>query len=128
LFHQDQLLVDFPDIPKTYLTITLAANNMLYAPSYFALLAERKKGPPFPYTPIKSLRRSKTKGKARAVEDYHFAIERLWLLEQLEKAETGEAQPVEDGCAEGEGIECGCCFTDHPFVGPFSPPLKEGSD
>ncbi len=53
------------------------------------------------------------KGKGRAKVDPEFEREKAWLSRQDEKE---EAVVTEEEVPEGEGIECGCCFSEYPFV------------
>ena len=53
--------------------------------------------------------RRKDKGKARY--DLEYDKERAWLLRKLQE---DSAFGLEE--EEGEGFECGCCFTEYPFV------------
>ncbi|KAJ3717653.1 hypothetical protein DFJ43DRAFT_789592 [Lentinula guzmanii] len=117
----EQLMVDFPDIPKPHIRKILYANKGLYAPTHLHLAEEKARGTPFPYFPKKILYKPPSKGKHRALEDAEFTRERAWLLEKLKenelKMDVAVAEQVNqqeyDEC--GDGIECGCCFTTYPF-------------
>lgn len=116
-FSLDYLLrVDFPTIPKEYVTRTFFNQKSLYAPAYIALKQDMEDGSKF--VPNKSAKRSessrgksKSKAKAKALpESKDFERERKWLLEYLdERAELEECE------RDGTGVECGCCFGDYPF-------------
>ncbi|CAE6398806.1 unnamed protein product [Rhizoctonia solani] len=107
----DHLLrVDFPTIPKDYITRTFFGKKSLYAPTFIALKEDLKDGSKF--IAKKSAKRTeKSRGKAKAPpmsED--FDNERIWLLNYLdERAELEECEQ------NGTGVECGCCFGDYPF-------------
>ena len=46
--------------------------------------------------------------------DPEFEKERAWLIRKLqEEVAAGMDNTMED---EGEGFECGCCFSSYPFV------------
>ena len=127
---QEQLYVDFPDIPQVHVNAMLAVHLNLYAPTYLYLQKERR-GAKLPYVPEphkKSKRRvsAKKKGKRKAaLHDAEFLRERQWLLAKLaqDAANVGKKPTVEvEGTSaqeiieEMDGIECGCCFTEYPFV------------
>ncbi|KAF9030307.1 hypothetical protein BDZ89DRAFT_1064727 [Hymenopellis radicata] len=103
----DQLTVDFPDIPKAHLRKLLASKKGLYAPTHIFIADQKTRGIPMGYVPKKTAVR--TKGKGRAREDAELEREKAWL------ARREQAPPPEEEVAEGEGIECGCCFTEYPF-------------
>lgn len=106
--------------------------DMLYAPTYFFLREEqRSNNPPYVKQDADAKQRrvnAKKKGKRKAAaSDEEFAKERQWLLaklqrEAVEKGEKAAAAGTEtlsgEAYAEEEegGIECGCCFTEYPFV------------
>jgi hypothetical protein len=116
----ERLSTDFPYVPKPFIRQRLAGNNMLYAPSYLALEADSKlQRPPFsrkqnPYRP---------KGKGAAIPlDPELEKEIAWIQEKLQEDKLREDGAVAEKLNEeeyelnGDGIECGCCFTDYPFV------------
>lgn len=119
---QNQLQLDFPDIPKPHIRKMLSAQKGFYAPTYIALAAERKRGAPLPYKLKKSAGPSvaSSKGKQKVLEDEEFDREREWLLQKLqeESLEKDEAVAEELDIEENgeDNIECGCCFSDYPFV------------
>lgn len=109
-------MVDFPDIPKPHLRKTFFSKNALYAPTHLFLAAEKKSGAPLPYNPKRITARPAGKGKRRALEDAEFEKERQWLINRKDvDAHTPEAVD-EDECEDGDGIECGCCFSSYAFV------------
>ncbi|EGO04090.1 hypothetical protein SERLA73DRAFT_175842 [Serpula lacrymans var. lacrymans S7.3] len=114
----EQLLVDFPYIPKPHIRMQLIYNNTLYAPTYL-FLAEEKKGERLPYI-VKTVP-SRISGKGRARHDPEFEHEREWLrLKLADDAVQNDAavaeQLNEDECDDGgDGIECGCCFSLYAF-------------
>ncbi|KAH7906652.1 hypothetical protein BJ138DRAFT_1129757 [Hygrophoropsis aurantiaca] len=116
----EQLLIDFPYIPKPHVRSRLLQNNGFYAPTHFLLAADQKAAKP-PYKTKSTPSRPSGKGKAR--HDPEFDAERQWLVLKLQEdgasnpnagevpAQVGE-QEAED---EDDGIECGCCFASYPF-------------
>lgn len=114
---QGQLMMDFPRIPKPHIRSRLLANQF-YAPTYL-LLAEELKKEPLPFK-LKSTNSVVSKGKAR--QDPEFDKEREWVLLRLtelaaERDAALAASAHEQECLDnGEGIECGCCFSEYPFV------------
>jgi TRIAD3 protein (E3 ubiquitin-protein ligase RNF216) len=128
---QNQLQADFPYIPKPYLRRQLALHYTLYAPTYLFLSAQEKRlqkednQEPWPYSrKVKPYTASNGKGKAVLGEDPEFEAERAWILEQREEGKVQE-EKEEEYEDNGDGIECGCCFSTYPFVSlsvfPFFP-------
>jgi len=88
-----------------------------YAPTYLYLLQHG--GTPASVVPVVP---SPGKGEGKAgskatLDEEEFLKEHTWLVEELENR---HGSPVPDSTPEhlreGEGIECGCCFTTYPFV------------
>ncbi|CAE6412625.1 unnamed protein product [Rhizoctonia solani] len=75
--------VDFPTIPKDYITRKFFDKKSLYAPTYIVLKQDLKDGTKF--VAKKSTKRTeKSRGKAKAPrESEDFEMERIWLLEYL---------------------------------------------
>ncbi|KAK7043632.1 hypothetical protein VNI00_008243 [Paramarasmius palmivorus] len=118
----DQLMLDFPEIPKPHIRRTLFSLKTLYAPTYFHLSAEKKSGGHLPYIPKKSLHRRPPKGKGPALVDAEFEREREWLVQRLAQDEQGmipeqsnQNEQPENVDEVDDGIECGCCFTGYAF-------------
>ncbi|KAL0960254.1 hypothetical protein HGRIS_011885 [Hohenbuehelia grisea] len=115
----EQLQTDFPYVPKPHIRATLLRNKYFYAPTHLALAAEITRGTRLPYTRKKVPYRAT--GKGRALLDDAFEEERRWLLQRLAEGAPKPNEPVNDkmdvdeAAADGDGIECGCCFTDYPF-------------
>ncbi|KAF7338212.1 hypothetical protein MVEN_02046300 [Mycena venus] len=108
----DQLMVDFPFIPKPHIRQTLLAHHCLYAPTHIFLEEEKNGGGVLRYTPKTIPSRLPAKGKRKALHDAEFEKEREWIKSRVEK----EPVEVEEESAECEdGIECGCCFSNYPF-------------
>lgn len=65
---------------------------------------------------------AQNKGKGVARSDPEFDQERAWLVRKLEERKVAKDPEVAAQLNEkeyedaGAGIECGCCFTDYPFV------------
>ena len=116
---QEQLLLDFPLIPKVHIRKTLLAHNGLYAPTYL-YLAEEQNRPSLPYHLKAST--SRTTGKKKAAYDEEFERERGWLLMKLQEdvdmtdAQVADKMNEQEYGESGDGIECGCCFSTYPFV------------
>ncbi|KAK0499446.1 hypothetical protein EDD18DRAFT_852256 [Armillaria luteobubalina] len=109
----DQLTLDFPNMPKPYLRKLLHAKGGFYAPTYLHIVREQKRGAKLDYIPKKMLTRPRpVKGKGRAKVDAEFEREKTWLSRQDVKE---KAAVIEEEVPEGEGIECGCCFSEYPF-------------
>ncbi|KII87947.1 hypothetical protein PLICRDRAFT_176699 [Plicaturopsis crispa FD-325 SS-3] len=114
----EQLLVDYPYIPKAHIRKTFFANNSLYAPTYIFLEEEKKNGPA---TYVTKTQPSRVTGKGKAMSDPEFDKERQWLLlkqqEATIKADEAAAEELNEQEYEecGDGIECGCCFSTYPF-------------
>lgn len=86
-----------------------------YAPAYLYLLQHGSS--PISVLPV-APNPGKRKGKAKSSHDNEeFMKEHTWLVQTLE---TRQGSPVPDSTSEhleeGEGVECGCCFTTYPFV------------
>ena len=94
----------------------MAISNSLYAPAYLTLRAQQKTVP-LPYRPL-TRARSKGKGKRVQRRDEELEAEIRWVQETLEEEEVQHVTQVAEAEVEEEegGIECGCCFTDYPFV------------
>lgn len=95
----------------------LALNNNFYAPTHLVLLRQSNMAE-LPFKLRSSACKVANKGK---FFDAEFDRERQWLLEKLQSdgAVTAGHQPVVQGEDEGDGeggIECGCCFSEYPFV------------
>ncbi|KAF9264839.1 hypothetical protein L218DRAFT_861859 [Marasmius fiardii PR-910] len=118
----DQLMLDFPEIPKAHIRKTFGSNKSFYAPTYLFLVAEKNNGARLPYAPKKRYtRQSDIKGKGIALADPEFEAEREWLVRKLVEDEVGNdgvlAEKLNDQEYEenGDGVECGCCFSTYAF-------------
>ncbi|KIJ11696.1 hypothetical protein PAXINDRAFT_84162 [Paxillus involutus ATCC 200175] len=109
--------MDFPRIPKPHVRSRLLANRF-YAPTYF-LLSEELKRDHLPFK-LKSTN-SVISGKGKSRQDLEFNKEREWVLLKAQELATGKDAALADELNEeeyednGEGIECGCCFSSYPF-------------
>ena len=108
-------MMDFPRIPKPHIRSQLL-DKRFYAPTYL-LLSEELSRDHLPFK-LKLTNSVVSKGKVR--EDPEFDKEREWVLLRVAELASERAaalaakeQEYEDN---GEGIECGCCFSDYPFV------------
>lgn len=108
---QNQLSQDFPHIPYDQVHQRFAEHNRLYAPTSLSLHAQRRATASGSDGTARSSGR-KRKGKGKARHDPEFEKERAWLIRKLH--EGAALHGVEEG--EGEGLECGCCFSAYPFV------------
>ncbi|KAJ7109483.1 hypothetical protein C8R44DRAFT_635668 [Mycena epipterygia] len=108
----NQLMLDFPLIPKPYIRRTLLDHHSLYAPSHIFLAEEKRRGGVLPYVPKTIPSRAIAKGKRKALHDPEFEKEREWIAS---RAYEEQADVEEEYIDEGDGIECGCCFSTYPF-------------
>jgi len=102
-----------------------ARNGSFYAPAYLHLLKEQQSGVEYPAQDPHSSEQRKTRtGKLKALWDDKFIDEfnkeRTWLLKKLEAdASEGDrrlAEQINENVNVDDGIECGCCFSNYPFV------------
>ncbi|KAJ7774947.1 hypothetical protein B0H16DRAFT_1509018 [Mycena metata] len=108
----DQLMLDFPLIPKPHIRRTLFGHNSLYAPTHVSLEKEKRDGV-LPYTP-KTIPSRPPKGKRKALYDAEFEKEREWVTSHTHPKEAEVVVEEDDGACE-DGIECGCCFATYTF-------------
>ncbi|KDQ07483.1 hypothetical protein BOTBODRAFT_38782 [Botryobasidium botryosum FD-172 SS1] len=115
----NHLIQSFPYVPLPHLRKVFAAKNSLYAPSHLQLLADSNstaRPPPFK----KKVAPSKFDFPAVG-DDEDFTREREWLLNKLDEERAKEDQEVAQKLYEaeveeaGEGVECGCCYSEYPF-------------
>ncbi|KAJ7591319.1 hypothetical protein C8J56DRAFT_935212 [Mycena floridula] len=116
----DQLMLDFPLIPKAHIRKILAVHKNFYAPTHLQFLQELeafRAGAPLPYIPKKGTAASKGKGKGKALQDDEFDRETEWLAQKLIDRNIEKDEKVAEALLEeeGGGIECGCCFSEYPF-------------
>ncbi|KAJ7632726.1 hypothetical protein FB45DRAFT_913292 [Roridomyces roridus] len=104
----DQLMLDFPYIPKPHLSRTLREHHSLYAPT-FLFLEEEKRKDRLPYVLKTVPSRAPAKGKRKALHDPEFEKEREWITSRA------QADPEEDNGECDDGLECGCCFSTYSF-------------
>ncbi|KAJ7509982.1 hypothetical protein B0H11DRAFT_1957067 [Mycena galericulata] len=111
----DQLMLDFPYIPKPHIRRTLLDQHSFYAPTYL-FLAEEKRSGILPYIPKTVPSRAPAKGKRKALHDSEFEKEREWISSRAPEDGTSvTAHDEEEYVDSGDGIECGCCFSNYPF-------------
>lgn len=124
---QAQLVKDFPTVNHSALQTCFLEYNSLYAPTFLALRQQQGGIASHPVgddakagqgTPKRSSSRKKGKGKEVQRSDGEFEAERAWLVRKLQEddAASGGSPASEDDVGDGEGFECGCCFTEYPFV------------
>lgn len=100
---------------------SLAANNALYAPTFFELRRHLKEGVP----------RFKKKTQATQIRnkgkfyDAEFERELAWLKKKLQQeSDPAPPRPTEDAESGDEecedGLECACCYCKYSFVRPLS--------
>lgn len=123
---QEQLLRDYPLIPKNHVRSRLLREGSHYAITFFSL-EEDQAATPRPYRQNNHPRtEAQNKGKGVARSDPEFDKERAWLVRKLQERKVAKDSEVAARLNEkeyedaGDGIECGCCFTDYPFVRPPS--------
>ena len=116
VWSQEQLDNDFVFVPSAHIRFVFGLNNALYAPTYLELRQQQQRMPP----PYKPMLRPRNKGKGKRVQKHDDELERemAWVGQKLDDEEAKRAEAVEEEArmeAEG-GIECGCCFSEYPFV------------
>ncbi|KIY74350.1 hypothetical protein CYLTODRAFT_416193 [Cylindrobasidium torrendii FP15055 ss-10] len=107
----EQLMLDYPTIRKPDLRRLLESNNGFYVPTFLWLKAQMERG--VKVGDVLKAPRAVTKGKRCAREDIELEVEIEWLARQSRHSEP--AVIPDEEAEEGEGIECGCCFSDYPF-------------
>ncbi|KAF8499743.1 hypothetical protein F5888DRAFT_1685256 [Russula emetica] len=107
---------NFRDLDASFISETFSSHENHYAPAYLFLL--QLGASPISVLPVAP---NPGKGKAKARnksshDEEEFMKEHTWLVQKLE---TRQGSPVPDLTSEhleeGEGVECGCCFTTYPF-------------
>ncbi|CAL1697818.1 unnamed protein product [Somion occarium] len=118
-----QLMTDFPRMPKSHVRKRLYEEEGFYSLAYFVLEKDQSVTP-LPYRPNSAARlhaHKKSKGKEVQRTDPEFEKERQWFLRKLRERNAEKESAVATQLSEKEqedaepGIECGCCFTDYPF-------------
>ena len=113
---QEQLESDFADIPTAHIRLTFVSHNALYAPTYLALQEQQASHAP----PYKKMARARTKGKGKRVQKHDPELEKelQWIQEKQEEEDAKRAAEIAEELRVQEegGIECGCCFSEYPFV------------
>ncbi|RDX42329.1 hypothetical protein OH76DRAFT_1363022 [Lentinus brumalis] len=111
----EQLEAEFSDIPTAHIRQTFQEHNLLYAPTYLALLEQQRSNAP----PYRAMARPRHKGKGKRVQKHEDELEKemQWIREKLDEEEAKRAAKVEEELRleEEGGIECGCCFSEYPF-------------
>ncbi|KAJ7063387.1 hypothetical protein C8F01DRAFT_1132808 [Mycena amicta] len=107
----DQLMLDFPLIPKPHLRQVLLRHHSLYAPTHIYLRQESLRASELPYTLKTIPSRPAKKGKQKALHDDEFSKEKEWVDSWTLSEVTPE--DVEEKC--DDGLECGCCFSGYVF-------------
>ncbi|KAI9511179.1 hypothetical protein F5148DRAFT_406366 [Russula earlei] len=114
---QNNLRCNFPDLDQAFIRETLSLHEGHYAPTYLYLLGHG--ATPASIVPVApSLRKRKSKvGSKSSLDEEEFVKEHTWLVEKLENQHSPLPGIIsQDVEGEGEGIECGCCFSSYPFV------------
>lgn len=111
---------NFPELDVSFVSETFSMLENHYAPAYLYLL-QHGASPisvlPVAPNPGKGKGRGQARGKP-SHDDEEFMKEHTWLVQTLQ---TRQGSPVPDLTSssehleEGEGVECGCCFTTYPF-------------
>ena len=121
---QESLESEFVDIPTAHIRQTFKEYNALYAPTYLALLEQQRSNAP----PYRMMSRPRHKGKGKHVQQQDDDLEReiQWVREKLEEEQAKRAAEVEEELRlqEEGGIECGCCFSEYPFVRTLYPVIS----
>ncbi|KZT66207.1 hypothetical protein DAEQUDRAFT_696012 [Daedalea quercina L-15889] len=120
----ERLYADFPTIPVAHIRSIFRTQNQLYAPTYFRL-REEDQSPQPPYR-RKQPSKWQPKGKEKPYEELEKEIAWVKLKFGVEAVNTAVAEASDAATAtanastvgvqpEGDGIECGCCFSNYPF-------------
>jgi E3 ubiquitin-protein ligase RNF216 len=115
---QKYLYANFPDVDKTYVLEALSLHEGHYTPAYLYLLQHGlTPASVVPASPKVGKRRRKVNRKSSLNED-DLVREHIWLVGELENRRSAPVSedPMPQSEEEGEGIECGCCFSSFPFV------------
>ncbi|KIY45011.1 hypothetical protein FISHEDRAFT_18691, partial [Fistulina hepatica ATCC 64428] len=115
----EQLMCDFPYVPKPYIRKIFLDNNSLYAPThvYIATIEGEESRP---YT-RKTVPYRSGKGKGKELHDPELEKERQFVIDRAQEPSTSrdaamaELTNEQEDQACGDGIECGCCFSTYPF-------------
>ncbi|KAJ6623544.1 hypothetical protein B0H10DRAFT_1786528 [Mycena sp. CBHHK59/15] len=110
----EQLMLDFPYIPKAHIRNALLAHNSFYAATHLFLADEQRRGD-LQYIPKKMPWRAAGKGKRKALYDAEFEKEREWIALERQEEPEEKVQAIEEDEECEDGIECGCCFSMYPF-------------
>ncbi|KAI0713080.1 hypothetical protein C8T65DRAFT_739128 [Cerioporus squamosus] len=91
----EQLEAEFVDIPTAHIRQMFLECNLLYAPTYLALVEQQRSNK----------------------HDDDLEREMQWVREKLDEEEAKRAAELEEELRlqEEGGIECGCCFSEYPF-------------
>jgi len=109
----NQLCLDFPFVPVSYIKQIIQKNNKLYAPTHLQLLRDQESDNP-PYRPKST--RTKVSGK-NPNSDSEYLLERAWLESHLQQLQPQSwTQALEPSNEAGDDIECGCCFSAYSFA------------
>ncbi|KAF8212123.1 hypothetical protein K438DRAFT_1806002 [Mycena galopus ATCC 62051] len=108
----EELMLNFPLIPKPHIRRTLLEHHSLYAPTHIFLAEEKSRGGVLPYTPKTIPSRVAAKGKRKALHDAELEKEKEWIKSRAHDIQADAEEPSEE-CEDG--IECGCCFSTYPF-------------
>lgn len=114
----EQLMIEFPVTPKPWIRRRLQENNNHYAPAHIALQADASAAKR-PYT--KKQNPYRPKGKGAMVQDPELDLEIAFIQNKQQDDAVKDDEALAEQLNEeeyetnGDGIECGCCFTDYPF-------------
>ncbi|KAJ7449917.1 hypothetical protein FB451DRAFT_1052540 [Mycena latifolia] len=111
----EQLMLDFPFIPKPHMRRVLLDHHSLYAPTHISLAEEKRRGGVLPYVPKTIPSRAAAKGKRKALHDPEFEKEREWIISRSQEENVDVDVEEENADCGDDGIECGCCFSNYPF-------------
>ena len=108
-------------MPVQHIRREFKRHNSLYAPTYIALDKELGSGNLL-HKPLQNPRSDHTQSKGKGVqrEDADFVLELAFIRQRRTRSDEVFAQQLlkDDDVVpeEASGIECGCCFTENPFV------------
>ena len=115
---QQHLRSNFPAVERAYLNGALSLHKGCYAPTYLYLLRQgADPASAVPCSPQHGRVKRKINSKAFLAEQ-EFMKEHTWLVKYMEPHDSTtvlRSTPKVEGDGRDE-IECGCCFTNYPFV------------
>jgi TRIAD3 protein (E3 ubiquitin-protein ligase RNF216) len=117
---QRYLRCNFPTLDDMHILEILSLHSGRYAPAYIYLLQHGAiPTSALPIAPNPGKKKRKGGKKKSSLDEEEFLREHTWLIQKLEKHQNSPVMASttqDDAKEEGDGIECGCCFSNYPFV------------